>query len=48
MLRIRLIDTVIYLTMFLCLAAAYPPRRNKGLCYLGMLLFSAASIGMTV
>ena len=48
MLRIRLIDTVIYLTMFLCLAAAYPPRRNKGLCFLGILLFTAASIGMTV
>ena len=48
MLRIRLIDTVIYLTMFLCLAAAYPPRRNKGLCFLAILPFTAASIGMTV
>lgn len=48
MLRIRLIDTVIYLTMFLCLTAAYPPRRNKRRCFLAIVPFTAVSIGLTM
>lgn len=48
MFPVRLIDTIIYLTMFASLIAAYPPKRNKRTCYLSVLPFTAAGIGLTL
>ncbi len=48
MLAVRLIDTVIYLTMLLSLIAAYPPKRNQRICYLCVLPFAVAGVGLTI
>lgn len=48
MLPVRLIDGLIYVTMLLSLIAAYPPKRNQKTCYLAVLPFAVAGVGMTL
>ena len=48
MLPVRLIDGLIYVTMLLSLIAAYPPKRNQKVCYLAVLPFAAAGVGLTL
>lgn len=46
MLPVRIVDTIIFLTLFICLTAAYPPRKKKKACYVSIPFFTAISMGM--